>query len=70
MQGVEPDEHGRGIKPFAINEMSMLAYYHELHPKELKLLPVVPVHDYLLNRSVHPLSIVKISRSIVPHFMS
>ena len=31
--------------------MSMLAYYHELHPKELKLLPVVPVHDYLLNRS-------------------
>ena len=65
MQGVEPDEHGRGIKPFAINEMSMLAYYHELHPKELKLLPVVPVHDYLLNLSVHPLSIVKISRSIV-----
>lgn len=50
--GVDPDEHGKGIKPFAINEMSMLAYYHELYPQSLKLLPVVPVHNYVLNRFV------------------
>jgi hypothetical protein len=50
--GVDADENGRGIKPFAINEMSMLAYYHEIHPEEMNLLPVVPAHNYNLNRFV------------------
>ena len=45
-------ELGVGLRPFAINEMSMLAYYHHLYPNEFKLLPVVPVHDYILNRFV------------------
>jgi hypothetical protein len=40
--GVDPDQHGNGIKPFAINEMSMLAYYREVYPNILKVLPVVP----------------------------
>lgn len=53
--GIDPDENGRGIKPYAINEMSMLAYYHELDPNPpygLMLLPVVPLYNYHLNRYV------------------
>ena len=48
----DSDASGNGIKPFAINEMSMLAHYHEIEPKELMLLPVVPAHDYILNKYV------------------
>lgn len=48
----DSDAAGNGLKPFAINEMSMLAYYHEIEPQELKLLPVVPAHDYILNKYV------------------
>lgn len=50
--GIDPDASGQGIKPFAINEMSMLAYYHSIKPDEFALLPVVPVHDYMMNRHV------------------
>lgn len=50
--GVAADEHGNGLKPFSINEMSMLAYFHELYPKNFTLLPVVPKYDYYLNRYV------------------
>ena len=50
--GIDPDESGKGIKPFAVNEMSMLAYYHHLRPEEFFLLPVVPIHNYNLNRHV------------------
>lgn len=48
----DSDASGNGIKPFAINEMSMLAHYHEIEPKELMLLPVVPAHEYILNKYV------------------
>ena len=48
--GVDPDMNGQGIKPFAINEMSMLAYYHFLYPEKFLLLPVVPTHDYFLHK--------------------
>lgn len=41
--GLEPDEQNRGVKPFAVNEMSMLAYYQYLFPDALKNLPVAPV---------------------------
>lgn len=54
--GLYPDENGNGLRPFAINEMSMLAYYHELYPEEFKLLPVVPAYPYLLNRYVTNMS--------------
>ena len=37
--------------------MSMLAYYHEIYPNELKLLPVVPLHEYNLNKYVCNMSI-------------
>jgi hypothetical protein len=37
---------GIGVKPFAINEMSMLAYYRELYPERLKLLPVLPIYSF------------------------
>lgn len=40
--GIDPDENGMGIKPFAINEMSMLANYHRLYPEIFKFFPVVP----------------------------
>jgi hypothetical protein len=50
--GVDPDQHGNGIKPFAINEMSMLAFYHKLHPYDFLLLPVVPHQTFILNRWV------------------
>eukprot|EP00601_Ochromonadales_sp_CCMP2298_P021991 CAMPEP_0173303164 /NCGR_PEP_ID=MMETSP1143-20121109/18744_1 /TAXON_ID=483371 /ORGANISM="non described non described, Strain CCMP2298" /LENGTH=872 /DNA_ID=CAMNT_0014243857 /DNA_START=97 /DNA_END=2716 /DNA_ORIENTATION=+ len=46
------DKEGNGIKPFAINEMTMLAHYHHLHPHVFKQLPVVPAHSYNLNRYV------------------
>lgn len=45
--GVAPDSEGIGLKPFAVNEMAMLAYYSyltvQLHcPRELQFLPIVP----------------------------
>lgn len=50
--GIKPDANGMGIKPFAINEMSMLAYYHELHPKTLGLLSGIPHNTYFSNRNI------------------
>ena len=50
--GIDPDKNGNGIKPFAINEMSMLAYYHELFPTDFHLLPVIPTHPYVLNKYI------------------
>jgi hypothetical protein len=50
--GLYPDKNGVGIKLYAINEMSMLAYYHNLHPEELALFPVVPAHQYPVNRNI------------------
>lgn len=50
--GIAPDAEGKGIKPHAVNEMSMLAYYHEIEPLEFQLLPVVPAFDFVLNRYV------------------
>eukprot|EP01039_Chlorochromonas_danica_P005710 gene5710-6294_t len=50
--GVRPGPDGNGIKPFAINEMSMLAYFHELRPEVLRLLPVVPAIKYFHNRNI------------------
>jgi hypothetical protein len=51
--GPDSDAQGNnGLKPFAINEMSMLAYYHEIRPEELFLLPVVPLHKFNLNQYV------------------
>lgn len=50
--GVDPDKNGNGIKPFAINEMSMLAYYHHLEPKEFYLFPVVPHYAYVMNKYI------------------
>jgi hypothetical protein len=32
----DPDQRGYGIKPFAVNEMSMLGYYHHLYPNQLR----------------------------------
>jgi hypothetical protein len=50
--GIDPDANGEGIKPFAVNEMSMLAFYHHIRPAEFLNFPVVPVHNYVLNRHV------------------
>eukprot|EP00596_Hydrurales_sp_CCMP1899_P010397 CAMPEP_0119048390 /NCGR_PEP_ID=MMETSP1177-20130426/58663_1 /TAXON_ID=2985 /ORGANISM="Ochromonas sp, Strain CCMP1899" /LENGTH=340 /DNA_ID=CAMNT_0007024201 /DNA_START=464 /DNA_END=1489 /DNA_ORIENTATION=- len=47
--GREADENGNGIKPFAINEMTMLAYYKKIHPERFFLFPVVPKYDAYKN---------------------
>jgi hypothetical protein len=55
--GVDPDKNGNGIKPYAINEMSMLAFYHHVRPTEFKLFPVVPTFEYVLNKYVMNMSL-------------
>jgi hypothetical protein len=46
-----------GMKPAAFNEMSMLAFYHNLFPKELMLFPVIPGGvQYAANRHVQNVS--------------
>lgn len=49
--GVLPDKNGNGIKPFAVNEMSMLGYYNKFAYKDIKMLPVVPTYpNYVQHR--------------------
>jgi len=49
--GIAEDANGRGIKPYKINEMTVLAYYHYVkEPGKLYLLPVVPPFKYHTNR--------------------
>jgi hypothetical protein len=50
--GIDPDANGNGIKPFAVNEMSMLGYYHVLYPDDFKAFPVVPQQPFNLNKHV------------------
>lgn len=52
--GVAPDEDNRGIKPYAINEMTMLAYYHVHHAQTLRLLPIIPPAPPVAPLSAHP----------------
>ena len=46
------DKNGMGLKPFAINEMSLMAYFHELFPQSFNLLAVVPSYPYLKNKHI------------------
>lgn len=48
--GVDPDKDGNGVKPFAINEMSMLAYYSLRSPTNFSFFPVLPAYNYITNR--------------------
>ena len=50
--GVKQDAKGMGIKPFAINEMSLMGFYHEIYPQRFQLLPIVPTFPYGLNRHI------------------
>jgi hypothetical protein len=50
--GVFPDKTGSGIRPFAINEMSMISYFHEIEPDIMRLLPVLPPHPYVRMRYI------------------
>ena len=45
--GIYPDKDGNGIRPHAVNEMSMLSFYAEVHKKDkkLELLPLLPGRD-------------------------
>eukprot|EP01038_Epipyxis_sp_PR26KG_P011952 gene11952-15997_t len=61
----DPDSRGYGIKPFAVNEMSMLSYYHFLFPKQLTLFPVVPIHNPVIVRYTSNTSIFSINASEV-----
>jgi hypothetical protein len=51
------DEMTHGVQPFAINEMSMLAFYRQLRPDILHLLPVVAPFAYGLHRYVMDLNL-------------
>jgi hypothetical protein len=64
--GVRPNADGMGIKPFAINEMSMLAYYHELHPAIMKLLPAVAQYKYVSTRNIPNVNIYTPKGSEIP----
>eukprot|EP01033_Poteriospumella_lacustris_P010355 gene10355-7360_t len=55
--GVFPDKSGNGIRPFAINEMSMISFYHALQPELMRLLPVVPRHPYQRYRYIMDLTL-------------
>lgn len=44
--GYDPDEKGYGIKPFAVNEMSMLTYYRYIRNHTMHNFPVVPARVY------------------------
>ena len=48
--GFLQDESGMGIRPYAINEMSILSFYRFSYPQNFHLFPVVPVHTYLMNQ--------------------
>ncbi len=50
--GVQQDANGMGLKPFAINEMSQMGYFHELYPQKFQLLPVVPQYPFNINRHI------------------
>jgi len=47
---VEPNKDGVGIKPYTINEMTMMAYYKKIYPERFFMFPVVPNYDYYFNR--------------------
>ena len=54
--GVDPDKNGNGIRPFAINEMSMLAYYSLTSPGNFSFFPVLPAYKYITTRYTGNLS--------------
>jgi hypothetical protein len=56
--GVLPDENGVGIRPFYINEMTMMAHYQHIFPERMINLPVVPYHADTPRR--RPFSDVKV----------
>lgn len=63
--GIDQDEKGMGVKIFAVNEMSMLAHYHELYPQQLQLLPIVPEHEFIKTRHVCPINDYKPSGKFI-----
>ena len=68
--GAYPDATGLGVKPFAINEMSMMAYYHSLYPRELVLFPVVPARSFPFDENFPNVSIYSPSGSHVGRLIS
>eukprot|EP01033_Poteriospumella_lacustris_P003413 gene3413-2524_t len=56
--GLFPDENGNGLRPFSINEMTMLAHYEHLFPTKMINLPMIPYHEDTPRR--RPFSDVKV----------
>ena len=48
--GIAEDEQGRGLRPYKINEMTILANYRRLHPDKLQSFPILPRYPYYRNR--------------------
>ena len=53
--GVDAVSREIGIKPYAINEMSILAYFRERNKSALHNLPVTPPYKYYANRLAYPM---------------
>jgi len=51
--GVRQDAKGMGLKPYAVNEMSMLAFYRHIAREEMHNLPIAPIwNKYYQGRHV------------------
>ena len=48
--GIAEDENGRGLKPFKVNEMTILANFRRLYPDYLQTFPILPRFEYYRNR--------------------
>lgn len=54
--GLRPDARGMGVPQWMVNEMTMLAFYHNQHPAVLGLLPSVPPFPFPTNRHIPDLN--------------
>ena len=48
--GIMEDSAGNGLRPFKINEMTILANYHRVFPDRLLLFPILPRYEYYKNK--------------------
>ena len=54
--GVYPDALGKGIKAWAVSDMTMLAYYRHFYHSEVRFLPLLPRGNYRQEVGAGPLT--------------
>lgn len=55
-----PDSKGVGIKPFAVNEMSMLTFFRITHFQDMKFLPILPTRKKSARGYKHQLELYEL----------